>query len=187
MADRRRSETAQARSATERPLPPHDRVVGKGGEREPRRPTAPSARGLHRSQGVPRAQCFEAEMPRPPDHPARVTPRCTETDPMRIECDSVRPLRQRRPQRCIAGVTEGGEGKRARGKAAQRRETHPPPWVQASAAAAYGRRLWRSREGRAGDASRRSSGLRPGRRCCRPDRRRPGRQPARWRPPDRPR
>ena len=104
MADRRGPQAPNARLPAQRPLPSDDRVVVKRGERQPLRPSPASARGLDGRERLACAQRIKAEVPRPASHPAGMPPRRTEADPLGVQGDPVRPLRERCAKRRVAGV-----------------------------------------------------------------------------------
>jgi hypothetical protein len=189
MANRRGPQAPHARLPAQRPLPSDDRVVVKRGERQPLRPSPASARGLHGRERLACAQRIEAEVPCSASHPAGMPPRSTEADPLRVQGDPMRPLRERCPKRRVAGVRCSRERERDSSQEAECEQGDPSAGVTASAAGEC-RHPTRPRERRASAdrASRRSSGCRLARRpgCCRPGRRRLGRRPAREPPLDQP-
>ena len=126
VGDGRGSQPAHPRLAAERPLPPDDGVVGERGEREPLRPTPAGARGMNRGDGPPRAQRLDAEVPRPPRHPARVSSRGAETYPASVQRQPGRPGCEPCPQGRVA--RRGGRGHEERGRReASRRASRRSP------------------------------------------------------------
>ncbi len=183
MASRRGPQAPNARLPAQRPLPSDDRVVVKRGERQPLRPSPASARGLHGRERLACAQRIETEVPCPASHPAGMPPRSTEADPLGVQGDPVRPLRERCPKRRVAGVRRSRKRERDSSEEAQCERGDPCAGVRASAAGER-RHPTRPRERRANadGVSRRSSGCRLARRpgCCRLGRRLLGRRPACW-------
>ena len=183
MANGRGPQAAHARLPAQRPLPSDDRVVVKRGERQPLRPSPASARGLHGRERLACAQRIETEVPCPASHPAGMPPRSTEADPLGVQGDPVRPLRERCAKPCVACVRCSRKRERDGSEEAQREQGEPTAGVRASVADEP-RHPTRPPERRANadGVSRRSSGCRLARRpgCCRPGRRLLGRRPACW-------